>query len=84
MGLLDAAYYLGSPVGLAVAGPLLDAGGYRAAFIVVMALYTATVVYVAVRFHGERREVKSTDVRKLHFYKLMLSLIPRALLIFKV
>ena len=63
MGLLDAAYYLGSPVGLAVTGPLLDAGGYYGTFIVVISLYAVTLVYVAVRFRGERREVKNTDVR---------------------
>lgn len=80
MGLLDAAYYLGSPVGLAVAGPLLDAGGYRAVFIVVMALYAATIVYVAVRFHGERREIKNTDVRKTN----VISLVAPMLLISKV
>ncbi|XP_045131269.1 proton-coupled folate transporter-like isoform X2 [Portunus trituberculatus] len=61
MGLLDAAYYLGSPVGLALVDPLMAAGGYRAVYIFVMAFYAATIVYVVVRFHGERRKVDNTE-----------------------
>lgn len=62
MGLLDAAYYLGSPVGMAVAGPLLDAAGYRAAFILTIVLYVVTVVYVAVRFSTEREKSTNMEV----------------------
>ncbi|KAK8407268.1 hypothetical protein O3P69_002076 [Scylla paramamosain] len=61
MGLLDAAYYLGSPVGLALVDPLMAAGGYRAVYIFVMAFYAATIVYVVVRFHGERRRVENAE-----------------------
>ncbi|XP_050727753.1 proton-coupled folate transporter-like isoform X2 [Eriocheir sinensis] len=61
MGLLDAAYYFGSPVGMAVAGPLLDAAGYRAAFILTIALYVVTVVYVVVRFSNERKKSTNTE-----------------------
>lgn len=63
MGLLDAAYYLGSPVGMAVAGPLLDGVGYRAAFIMTIGLYVVTVVYVAVRFRNEKKKSVDTEVR---------------------
>ena len=66
MGLLDAAYYLGSPVGLALVDPLMAAGGYRAVYIFVMALYVATIVYVVVRFCGENRKVDNTEVRKTY------------------
>lgn len=51
MGFLDAAYYLGAPVGTALVGPLLDAGGYVAAFPAVIAIYGVCILYVAVRIH---------------------------------
>lgn len=49
MGFLDAAYYLGSPVGTALVGPLLDAGSYPAAFTLVIAAYAVCIIYVLAR-----------------------------------
>ncbi|XP_042875441.1 proton-coupled folate transporter-like isoform X2 [Penaeus japonicus] len=56
MGLLDAAYYLGSPVGLAVVSPLLDAGGYTAAFATSILIYCASAAYVLLRIRQTERQ----------------------------
>lgn len=53
MGFLDAAYYFGSPIGSALTGPLLDAGGYLAAYTFVIAVYAVSIVYVILRLRSK-------------------------------
>ncbi|XP_071526010.1 proton-coupled folate transporter-like isoform X2 [Panulirus ornatus] len=61
MGLLDAAYYLGSPVGTALVGPLLEAGGYPAAFTLVIAVYALCIIYVIARISQPMDEECEVD-----------------------
>ncbi|KAK4294778.1 hypothetical protein Pmani_032616 [Petrolisthes manimaculis] len=60
MGLLDAAYYSGSPIGNAIAGPLLDYGGYSVAYSFVIALYVIAIVYVYIRLHTTSPQLDQT------------------------
>lgn len=61
MGLLDAAYYLGSPVGMALVSPLLNAGGYTAAFGTAILTYCVSAAYVLLRIRqtGRQRELQN-------------------------
>ncbi|KAK7074875.1 hypothetical protein SK128_015378 [Halocaridina rubra] len=72
MGFLDSAYYIGGPVGNAIVGPLLDAGGYVAAFSTSIAIYFFSILYVFLKVHPipqedrEQMETKSVcDVERL-------------------
>ncbi|XP_076053002.1 proton-coupled folate transporter-like isoform X2 [Oratosquilla oratoria] len=54
VALMDAAHYLGAPAGLALIGPLYDAGGFIAVFSASIALYVINITYVILRIKEQR------------------------------
>ncbi|CAL4169095.1 unnamed protein product, partial [Meganyctiphanes norvegica] len=58
MGILDACYNLGSPCGSLVVGPLLDWGGYIAAFSTAIILFILDIIYVLLRI---KKKVPTID-----------------------
>ncbi|CAL4059676.1 unnamed protein product [Meganyctiphanes norvegica] len=63
-GILDACYNLGSPCGSLAVGPILDWGGYTAAFSTAIIIYLANMIYVLLRIKNKKIGTEESSPEK--------------------